>query len=102
MKTQTPKKHSLRLANKIMDNLESSAVNKEICTIICELEGRDINSFSIKVKLQCTHHVIRIMSDHLINDMRYITTHLDQTAILKYAKDMMKSHTALQEVRELG
>lgn len=94
MKTQTPK---------VKVKLKCENVTKDGCNVICEIESRDLSLLNgCKVKLNCSYHVVRIMSDHTFNVMRLITTHLDQTEILKYAKDMMKSHTGLQEVREIG
>ena len=64
-------------------------------------ENQYLDKETITVKLSCTSHAVRIMSDHLIGEMKHICENLDTAKIREFVRDMLKANKTLKEVRKI-
>ena len=84
-----------------LENVKKTSSGVDFADIICEMPYKGAYSDSVEVKLSCTYHAIRIMSDHLVGEMRHICENLDTDKIRQFAKDMIKASETLNEVRSI-
>ena len=69
---------------------------------------------NLKVKLSTSGHTLRINSDHLTHDMRFILNWLDEDSTIKteslrdnfsevvlFGKEMLKAHKQLAEIKTI-
>ena len=84
-----------------LENVKKTGSGVEFANIICEMPYKGAYSDSVTVKLSCTSNAIRIMSDHLVGEMKHICENLDTDKIREFAKDMLKASKTLNEVRKI-
>tara|TARA_R100001163_G_C4858991_1_gene66102 strand:+ start:90 stop:365 length:276 start_codon:yes stop_codon:yes gene_type:complete len=85
-----------------LQNIEKTGSGVEYANIICELsENQYLDKETITVKLSCTSIAVRIMSDHLLGEMKHICENLDTEKVREFAKDMLKASKSLNEVRSI-
>lgn len=89
-------KQSLKL-----EKINKTGSGVEFANIICEMPYKGAYSDSIKVKLSCTSTAVRIISDHLLYEMKHICQNLDADKIREFAKDMIKANKTLREIRNI-
>lgn len=71
----------------------------EVANVICELsENQHLDKEIVTVKLKCTCHAVKIMSNHLVFEMKHICEHLNTEKAREFAKDMIKANKTLQKV----
>ncbi len=86
-----------------LDNLESSRGGTKWVNLILKIEFKSGYSDYLTVKLRAGGINIRIMSDHLVSEMRHIINFLgtDTAEIQKFAKDLLKADEKLNETIKL-
>jgi|TARA_R110001583_G_scaffold58672_5_gene174693 hypothetical protein len=83
-----------------LESIEKTGSGVESANIICTLaENRQFDKQRVYVKLRCTSIATRIMSDHLVCDMKHICEYLDTEKARQFAKDMLDANKKLKEVR---
>ena len=89
-----------------LENIEKTGSGVEFVNIICELPFDRGNKETLTVKLSstglgCTGLGCRIMSDHLVYEMKYICETLDTAEISKWVKEILKANKFLKEVKNI-
>lgn len=84
-----------------LENIEKTGSGVEFANIICEMPFERANKETLTVKLRSTGLGCRIMSDHLVYEMKYICETLDTTKVSKWVKEILKSNKFLKEVTEI-
>lgn len=81
--------------------LELEKIEKtDIALVNCVLsENQYLDKARIEVKLSCTHHAVRIVSDHVVGEMLHICKSLDTQKILEFVREMLKANKTLKSVK---
>ena len=82
-----------------LERVEKTKGGTEFANIICSMPYKCAYSDSLEIRLSCTSMAVRIMSDHLINEMKYICENLDTEKIREFTKDMIKANKTLNNIR---
>lgn len=80
------------------ENIKKTRSGVQLVNIICEMPYKGAYTDIIKVKLSCTSIAVRIMSDHLIREMKHICENLDTGKIIQFAKNILKASKTLNGV----
>ena len=82
---------TLEKIEKIKSGVEFVSINAKMQI----LEG------TLNVKLRCTSAAVRIMSDHLVYEMKHICDNLDTNKVIEFAKDVLKANEVLKQNRTI-
>ena len=97
------KKKLTKIKNKMktklkLESIEKTGAGVELANIICELPFERANTETLIVKLRSTGLGCRIMSNHLVYEMKYICETLDTAEISKWVKEILKANKFLKEI----
>ena len=84
-----------------LEKIEKTKSGVEFANIICELPFERANKETLTVKLRSTGLGCRIMSDHLVYEMKYICETLDTAKISKWVKEILQSNKFLNETKTI-
>tara|TARA_B100000424_G_scaffold63506_1_gene46455 strand:+ start:5873 stop:6160 length:288 start_codon:yes stop_codon:yes gene_type:complete len=89
-----------------LEKIEKTKSGVEFANIICELPFERANAIAqrketLTVKLRSTGLGCRIMSDHLVYEMKYICETLDTAKISKWVKEILQSNKFLNETKTI-
>lgn len=87
-----------------LENIENTGSGVQFVNIICEINferGYKVQE-TLTVKLRSTGLGCRIMSDHLVYEMKYICKTLDTNKISKWAKEILKADKFLKATKEIA
>ncbi len=95
-KASTTMKTTLKL-----ESIESTDSRVEFVNIICKMPFKSEYSETLTVKLRSTGLGCRIMSDHLVYEMKHICDNLETVEVSIFAKEMLQANKTLKEVRNI-
>ena len=84
-----------------LENIETTGSGVEFANIICEMPFKSAYSDTLTVKLSSTGLGSRIMSDHLVYEMKHICDNLDITEISIFVKELLKANKKLKEIKTI-
>ena len=84
-----------------LEKIEKTGSGVEFANIICELPFERANKETLTIKLRSTGLGCRIMSDHLVYEMKYICETLDTAEISKWVKEILKANKFIKEVKNI-